>query len=85
MMILIGLWPTAPPIACVDMLGIPFCRNVRDFIRLAVDADVGGDDFARFPVHNVHDPTEIARFAEVLPVIVGEFVFLTHPASAPCG
>ena len=24
----------------------------------------------------VHDPTEIARFAEVLPVIVGEFVFL---------
>ena len=54
----------------------PACRNVRDFIRLAVDADVGGDDLARFPVHNVHDPTEIARFAEVLPVIVGEFVFL---------
>ena len=51
-------------------------RNVRDFIRLAVDADVGGDDFARFPVHDVHDPAEVARFAEVLPVIVGEFVFL---------
>ena len=52
------------------------CRNVRDFIRLAVDADVGGDDFARFPVLNVHDPAEVARFAQVLPVIVGEFVFL---------
>ena len=54
----------------------PACRNVRDFIRLAVDADVGGDDFARFPVLNVHDPAEVARFAQVLPVIVGEFVFL---------
>ena len=32
-------------------------------IRDRVDADVGGDDLASFPVHNVHDPTEIARFA----------------------
>ena len=52
------------------------CRDVRDFIRLAVDADEGGDDLARFPVHDVHDPAEVARFAQVLPVIVGEFVFL---------
>lgn len=52
------------------------CRDVRDFIRLAVDADVGGDDFARFPVHDVHDPAEVAHFAQVLPVVVGEFVFL---------
>ena len=43
---------------------------------LLYTSDVGGDDLARFPVHNVHDPTDIARFAEVLPVIVGEFVFL---------
>ena len=52
------------------------CRDVRDLIRLAVDADVGGDDLARFPVHDVHDPAEVARFAQVLPVVVGEFVFL---------
>ena len=30
----------------------------------------------RFPVHEVHNPAEVARFAQVLPVIVGEFVFL---------
>ena len=51
-------------------------RVTRDFIRLAVDADVGGDDFARFPVHNVHDPAEVARFTEILAVFVGELVFL---------
>lgn len=38
--------------------------------------ELQGDDFARFPVLNVHDPAEVARFAQVLPVIVGEFVFL---------
>lgn len=28
MIILIGLCPTAPPIACADMLEIPFCRAI---------------------------------------------------------
>ena len=51
-------------------------RNVRDLIRLAVDADVGGDNLARFLLHDVHDPAEVARLAQVLPVVVGEFVFL---------
>ncbi len=51
-------------------------RDIRDFVRLAVDADERGDDLARFPVHEVHDPAEVARFAQVLPVIVGELVFL---------
>ena len=52
------------------------CRNVRDFIRLAVYADERGDDFTRFLVHDVHDPAEVARFAQVLTVFVGELVFL---------
>ena len=52
------------------------CRDIRDFVRLAVDADERGDDLARFPVHEVHDPAEVARFAQVLPVVVGELVFL---------
>ena len=38
------------------------CRNVRDFIRLAVYADERGDDFTRFFVHDVHDPAEVTRF-----------------------
>ena len=52
------------------------CGNVRDFVRLAVYADERGDDLARFPVHDVHDPAEVARFAQVLTVFVRELVFL---------
>ena len=29
------------------------CRDIRDFVRLAVDADERGDDLARFPVHEL--------------------------------
>ena len=52
------------------------CGNVRDFICLAVYADERGDDFTRFPVHDVHNPAEVARFTQVLTVFVGELVFL---------
>jgi len=52
------------------------CRNVGNLVRLAVYADERGDDLARFPVHDVHDPAEVARFAQVLTVFVRELVFL---------
>ena len=52
------------------------CRDIRDLVRLAVDADERGGDFARFPVHKIHDPAEVARFTEILAVFVGELVFL---------
>ena len=47
-----------------------------NLVRLAVYADERGDDLARFPVHDVHDPAEVARFAQVLTVFVRELVFL---------
>ena len=52
------------------------CWNVRDFIRLAVYADERGDDFTCFFVHEVHDPAEVASFAQVLTVFVRKLVFL---------
>ena len=52
------------------------CRDVGNLVRLAVYADERGDDLARFPVHEVHDPAEVARFAQVLTVFVGKLVFL---------
>ena len=55
----------------------------QDLIRLAVDADVGGDNLARFLLHDVHDPAEVARLAQVLPVVVGEFEMCIRDRSCP--
>ena len=66
----------SPEIEAFEADGHLVCRNVRDFIRLAVYADERGDDFTRFPVHDVHDPAEVARFAQVLTVFVRKLVFL---------
>ncbi len=60
-------------------------RNVRDLIRLAVDADVGGDNLARFPAHNVHDcrgcPSRAGSSGRRRRICVP----CIHPVSAPCG
>ena len=54
----------------------PVCGDIGNLVCLAVDADVGGRDFSRFLVHKIHDPAEVARFAQVLPVLVRKLVFL---------